>query len=81
MQITFRGHVPTERSVTVDAADLATLNDLLRAVFLDHIKYGTFSNDSYVSTANQKVLAFCDKHGVDGTYAPDRVAFFESLLG
>jgi hypothetical protein len=80
MQITFEGHASTNRSVTIDEADLAVLNDLLRQQFLEHVQYGSFTN-AYVSGTDKNLLEFCSRYGVDGAYTPDRLAFFKALLG
>lgn len=80
MQITFPGHVSTDRSVTVDEADLADLHDLLRDQFLEHVQYGSFTT-AYISGTDKGILEFCSRYGVDGAYTPDRLAFFKALLG
>jgi hypothetical protein len=80
MQITFQGHASADRSVIIDEADLAILNDLLRQQFLEHVQYGIFTN-AYVSSTDKKLLELCSSYGVDGAYTPDRLAFFKALLG
>lgn len=80
MQITFSGYSPANRSVTVDEADLAVLNDLLRQQFLEHVEYGSFDN-SYITGTDKRILELCSRYDVDGNYAPDRLAFFVALLG
>jgi len=80
MQITFYGYAPRERSITVDQDDIATLRKLMRQEFLDHIEYGPFASP-YPSETIKAILAFCARHGVDGSYTSDRLAFFKALLG
>jgi len=79
MQISFYGYAPIERSVTVDEADLTTLDELMRQQFLEHIEYGSFTG-SYVGAVDKELLALCASYGVDGTYTPDRLAFFKAIL-
>jgi hypothetical protein len=52
----------------------------MRQEFLDHIEYGPFASP-YPSETTKAILAFCARHGVDGSYTSDRLAFFKALLG
>jgi hypothetical protein len=79
MQITFYGYAPRERSITVDEADLTVLRDLIRQQFLEHVEYGPFARE-YIGGIDKALLALCASYGVDGTYTPDRLAFFKAIL-
>jgi hypothetical protein len=79
MQISFYGYAPIERSVTVDEADLTTLDELIRKQFFQHVEYGSFTGN-FVCEIDKALLALCASYGVDGTYTPDRLAFFKAVL-
>ncbi len=81
MQVQFEGYSRQNRTVEFDEADLASLNDYLREVFITHVEFGSYDRTRYISSVNQKILDLCDKYGVDGDYAKDRTAFYKAILG
>jgi hypothetical protein len=80
MQVQFEGYSRQNRTVEFDEADLATLNDILRDVFITHVEFGCYDRSRYITPDNQKILDLCDKYGVDGDYTKDRVSFYEAIL-
>jgi len=79
VELFFAGHSKTTRTIDFDKTDFAILSDLVRASFLQHIKYGNF-NDVHTEY-DRKLVSLCEKYGVDPFYTPDRLAFFNAVLG
>lgn len=79
MEISFPAHTVQDRFLTVPESDMATLYDVVKDCFLNHVKYGDFSRAC--APHEKAVVNLCSKYQVDHTLEEDRVAFFKALLG
>lgn len=80
MKITFPALITQDVTREIDEEDLAVLNDLLVDSFLTTVQYATFSN-VYPSPFERKVIAICEKYGVNPAYPEYRLSFFRAVLG
>jgi hypothetical protein len=83
MKIKFDGHSPMERETELSQEELSEIFEALKYQFLTHIEYtSVFSGEarSYETPENICIRKLCENHGVDVSYTPDRVSFFQSVL-
>ena len=82
MKIEFNGHSPTERETELSQEELASVFEVMKQKFLDHIEYtSAFERQtSYETSGNTRIRKLCENHGVDVAYAPDRLNFFTSII-
>ena len=79
MKIEFNGHSPTERETELSQEELASVFEVMKQKFLDHIEYGRFDY-SFPSEDQVSVTKLCNDHQVDVDYGKDRIAFFTSII-
>jgi hypothetical protein len=79
MKINFTGHTSSTRETELSQEELASVFEVMKQKFLDHIEYGRFDY-SFPNSEQLAVTKLCDDHQVDVDYEKDRVAFFTSIV-
>lgn len=80
MDITFDGHTPAQRQVTITQNQLYRLFDAMKHDIMAHVEYTSLSENDHLFPQDKAICDICKEHGVDFRYKRDRVAFFKALL-
>jgi hypothetical protein len=83
MKINFNGHSFSTRETELSQEELAEIFEAVKYQFITHIEYtSSFSREarSYETDENLTIRKLCENHGVDVSYTPDRLNFFQSVL-
>jgi alpha-D-ribose 1-methylphosphonate 5-triphosphate diphosphatase PhnM len=82
MQVSFDGHMPAQRQVTLTQNQLYQLFEAMKSMALTHIQYSSVydKKPSYVSEDDQSIYDLCEAHGIDVAYSKDRFGFFQAII-
>ena len=80
MEITFNGHMPTQRQVTITQDQLYRLFEAMKHDIMSHVEYSSLSGNDHLSPQDKAIYDICKEHGVDFRYKRDRIAFFKAIL-
>ena len=80
MDITFDGHMPAQRQVTITQDQLYRLFDAMKHDIMSHVEYSPLSENDHLFPQDKAICDICKEHGVDFRYKRDRIAFFKAIL-
>ena len=80
MEITFDGHMPAQRQVTLTQPELFSLFEAMRNELRTHVTYSSLSENDPIFPHDKAICDICKAHGVDFRYKNDRLAFFTAIL-
>lgn len=80
MNITFDGHMPARRQVTITQDQRYRLFEAMKHDILSHVEYTKLSENDHLFPQDKAICDICKEHGVDFRYKPDRIALFKAIL-
>ena len=80
MDITFDGHMPAQRQVTITQDQLYRLFEAMKHDILSHVEYTSLSENDPIFPQDKAICDICKEHGVDFRYKKDVVTFFKAIF-
>ena len=80
MEITFDGHMPAQRQVTITQNQLYRLFEAMKHDILSHVEYTSLSENDHLFPQDKAICDICKEHGVDFRHRKDLVAFFKAII-
>lgn len=80
MNITFEGHMPAQRQVTVTQDQLYRLFEAMKHDMLSHVEFSKISENDHIFPQDKVICDICKEHGVNFRYRKDLVAFFKAIF-
>jgi hypothetical protein len=80
MNITFNGHMPAQRQVTITQNQLYRLFEAMKHDIMSHVEYARLSENDHLFPQDKVICDICKEHGVDFRLRKDLVAFFKAII-